>query len=144
MGEKIVLLSPELIAEMVVTGRRIPAETIEVIEGVDSDAKLEGSFYGYAGRGYFGMLFSNPGWLDTGYLTDAITVKYKKYAREWSSVYFEELIDELIRAAQDVTSAHEWGTGVIGAERDLEAARGVLLREINDLIFKNEILEGKK
>lgn len=43
---------------------------------------------------------------------------------------FEELIDELIRAAQDVTASFEQGTGMAGAERDLEEARKKLMDAI--------------
>ena len=40
----------------------------------------------------------------------------------------DELISNLISSAQDVTSAFEWGTGRIGAERELEEARQALVR----------------
>ncbi|MFA5376923.1 MAG: hypothetical protein WC455_14330 [Dehalococcoidia bacterium] len=59
---------------------------------------------------------------------------------EMINVDFEELIDELIRAAQDVTNAHEWGESVHGAERDLEEARRKLFVSIEQITDERDSL----
>ena len=53
---------------------------------------------------------------------------------------FEELIDELIRAAQDVTASFEQGTGTHGAERDLEEARKILSVAIEQITDERDSL----
>jgi hypothetical protein len=52
---------------------------------------------------------------------------------------FEELIDELIKAAQDVTAAFEQGTGTVGAERELDEARKKLFDFIMEVRAKRDM-----
>jgi hypothetical protein len=53
---------------------------------------------------------------------------------------FEELIDELVRAAQDVTASFEQGTGVAGAERELDEVRKKFVDTIELLIDERDSL----
>jgi sulfur relay (sulfurtransferase) DsrF/TusC family protein len=46
------------------------------------------------------------------------------------SEHIEDLIDELVGAAQNVSNAIEWGEGLTGAERELEAACDALRAEL--------------
>ena len=54
---------------------------------------------------------------------------------------FEELIRDLKTSAKNVTSAYEWGSNVIGAERELNEERDKLLGEITKL--ETELAEMK-
>lgn len=52
---------------------------------------------------------------------------------------FEELIDDLVQAAQDVTASFEQGTGMAGAERELEEARKKLFDYIMEARAKRDM-----
>lgn len=52
---------------------------------------------------------------------------------DFESMTDEELIEELVGASQETTLAYEWGTGTIGAQIRLDAARKTLLARIADL-----------
>lgn len=45
----------------------------------------------------------------------------------------EDLVDELINAAKDVSTAYEWGSNTAGAERILAKAKEELLEAIRSL-----------
>jgi len=52
----------------------------------------------------------------------------------------DELIDELISAAKDVTAAFEQGTGMVGAERELDEARKKLTDAIEQITDERDSL----
>ena len=52
-----------------------------------------------------------------------------------------ELIDDLVDAAQELNTRYTWGSGVITAKKELSAAREAVLTEMNRLQLHIATLE---